>query len=33
MRSREMALRFGFLVIITLIVFVMYNDIARIVMG
>jgi regulator of sigma E protease len=32
-RSREMALRFGFLVIITLIVFVMYNDIARIVMG
>ncbi len=33
LRSREMALRFGFLVIITLIVFVMYNDIARIVMG
>lgn len=33
MRSREMALRLGFLVILTLIVFVMYNDIARIVIG
>ncbi|MGE0825124.1 MAG: RIP metalloprotease RseP [Candidatus Binatia bacterium] len=33
LRAREMALRFGFLVIISLIVFVMYNDIARIVVG
>lgn len=33
LRARELALRFGFLVILTLIVFVMYNDIARIVMG
>jgi len=33
MRARELALRFGFLVILTLIVFVMYNDIARIVIG
>jgi regulator of sigma E protease len=32
-RARELALRFGFLVILTLIVFVMYNDIARIVTG
>jgi regulator of sigma E protease len=30
-RSREMALRVGFLLIITLIVFVVYNDIARLV--
>src|SRR5262245_24336444 len=33
LRARELALRFGFLLILTLIVFVMYNDIARIVMG
>jgi regulator of sigma E protease len=33
LRARELALRFGFLVILTLIVFVMYNDIARIVTG
>jgi len=33
LRARELALRFGFLIILTLIVFVMYNDIARIVTG
>lgn len=33
LRARELALKFGFFVILTLIVFVMYNDIARIVMG
>lgn len=33
LRARELALRFGFFVILTLIVFVMYNDIARIVTG
>ncbi|MSQ47134.1 MAG: RIP metalloprotease RseP [Deltaproteobacteria bacterium] len=33
LRARELATRFGFLVILTLIVFVMYNDIARIVTG
>jgi len=33
LRARELALRLGFLMILTLIVFVMYNDIARIVIG